>query len=196
MASKETIRSEKITTPVARLSFPNIWQPRVPDSGGDAKYSAVLIFPKGTDLSELKKAVVEVAKKFFKGKKPPANYRSPFRDNSQKENIPGYEEDGTFISCTSYNRPGVVDKKCVTITDPNELYPGCWVKATVVAFSYNKKGNVGISFGLNNLQKVKDGEPLGSWSRAEDDFEPITEEEEWEGEKKDDDADDGDDMYT
>ena len=36
------------------------------------------------------------------------------------------------------------------------------------AFSAN--GNRGIAAGLNNLQKVRDGEPLGGKPRAEDDF--------------------------
>ena len=31
-------------------------------------------------------------------------------------------------------------------------------------------GNKGIACGLNNLQKLRDGEPLGGKSRAEDDF--------------------------
>ncbi len=31
-------------------------------------------------------------------------------------------------------------------------------------------GNKGIACGLNNLQKIRDGEPLGGKSRAEDDF--------------------------
>jgi hypothetical protein len=37
-------------------------------------------------------------------------------------------------------------------------------------YSFNTNGNKGIAFGLNNLQKIRDGEPLGSRSRAEDDF--------------------------
>ena len=36
--------------------------------------------------------------------------------------------------------------------------------------SYFINGNRGIACGLNNLQKIRDGEPLGGKSRAEDDF--------------------------
>ena len=37
-------------------------------------------------------------------------------------------------------------------------------------YAFNSNGNKGIACGLNNLQKIKDGEPLGGKSRAEDDF--------------------------
>ena len=36
---------------------------------------------------------------------------------------------------------------------------------------FNSKGNKGIACDLNNLQKIRDGEPLDGKSRAEDDFE-------------------------
>lgn len=37
-------------------------------------------------------------------------------------------------------------------------------------YAFNSNGNKGIACGLNNLQKIADGEPLGGKSRAEDDF--------------------------
>ena len=37
-------------------------------------------------------------------------------------------------------------------------------------YAYNTNGNRGIACGLNNLQKLKDGTPLGGHSRPEDDF--------------------------
>ena len=43
-------------------------------------------------------------------------------------------------------------------------------RASISLYAFNSNGNRGIACGLNNLQKIKDGEPLGGKSRAEDDF--------------------------
>ena len=59
------------------------------------------------------------------------------------------------------------------ITDPDEVYCGCKVRATLSVFAYDKAGNRGISFGLNNVQKLGDGERLDGRLRAEDDFEAL-----------------------
>jgi len=48
-----------------------------------------------------------------------------------------------------------------------------FVYRIIIAYSAtdcNTNGNKGIACGLNNLQKLRDGEPLGGKSRAEDDF--------------------------
>jgi hypothetical protein len=37
-------------------------------------------------------------------------------------------------------------------------------------YAYNFNGNRGIACGLNNIQKVRDGERLGTHSSAADDF--------------------------
>ncbi|NMC34274.1 MAG: DUF2815 family protein, partial [Veillonellaceae bacterium] len=37
-------------------------------------------------------------------------------------------------------------------------------------YAFNSNGNRGIACGLNNIQKLRDGEPLGGRSRPEDDF--------------------------
>ena len=42
--------------------------------------------------------------------------------------------------------------------------------ASINLYAYNVNGNRGIACGLNNLQKISDGTPLGGKSRAEDDF--------------------------
>ena len=43
-------------------------------------------------------------------------------------------------------------------------------RASINLYAFNSNGNRGIACGLNNLQKISDGEPLGGKSRAEDDF--------------------------
>lgn len=159
---------------VARLSFPNLFKPSKPKDAPDTqelKYSATLLFKKGEDLSVLK-AAAKAAIKDKWGDKPPKNLRTPFRDQGEKE-YEGYEEGAIFISTTSKKRPGVVNARVERIEDEDEIYPGCYVYATVRAFAYDRSGNKGVSFGLQNIQKVKDGEPLGGRVAPEHDFEAI-----------------------
>jgi hypothetical protein len=78
-----------------------------------------------------------------------------------------------FINANSKVKPGIVDKDLQAIMDPTELYSGCYGRASIVFYAYNANGNKGIAAGLQNLQKLEDGEPLGGISRPEDDFEAV-----------------------
>ena len=78
-----------------------------------------------------------------------------------------------FINANSKVKPGIVDKVLQAIMDPTELYSGCYGRASIVFYAYNANGNKGIAAGLQNLQKLEDGEPLGGISRPEDDFEAV-----------------------
>jgi len=164
--------SEKITTPTARLSFPHLFETRG-FPGQEPKYSAVLIFPPGTDLSGLKKIARAAMDQRWPDKaKRPKKFGNPFHKGEEKD-LEGYDEGSVYITASSKRRPGVVNGACEPIMDAEEVYPGCWVRCTVVAFAYDKAGNAGVSFGLRNVQKVKEGEPLGSMCKAEDDFEEV-----------------------
>ena len=46
----------------------------------------------------------------------------------------------------------------------------CYGRASITFYAFNSNGNKGIACGLNNLQKIRDGEPLDGHTRAEDDF--------------------------
>lgn len=56
------------------------------------------------------------------------------------------------------------------IIERSEVYSGVYGRASINLYTFNSNGNKGITCGLNNLQKLRDGEPLGGKSRAEDDF--------------------------
>ena len=62
------------------------------------------------------------------------------------------------------------------ILDSTQLYSGVWARVSINAFAFNTQGNKGVSFGLNHVQKVRDGDYLGGRSKAEDDFEPLDDE--------------------
>ena len=135
-------------------------------------------------------------REYFDGKRP-KKFRSPFRnvdDEEEKQGMEGYEEGMVFMSASSTRRPGVVGPDAKTrIEAAEDIYPGCYCRATVVAFAYDVKGNKGVSFGLNNVQKVREGEPLGSFSRAEDDFDEV---EDWDKDGSDAAPGDSDGMFA
>lgn len=175
--------STNAMTPTFRVSFPNVFRPKKNDMNGKDEYSLVALFPKGTDLAPLKKAAQEaIEAKWGKDKsKWPTNLRSPFRDQGERKRevngkmvLPdGYEDGAVFLNLKSIQRPGIVDQQNQDIINEHDFYPGCFARATVRAFAYDNKGNKGVSFGLQNIQKVKDGDPLGGRTKAADDFEPI-----------------------
>ena len=52
----------------------------------------------------------------------------------------------------------------------SEVYSGVYGRASISFYAFNSNGNRGIACGLNNLQKIRDGEPLGGRASAESDF--------------------------
>lgn len=174
-----------VMTPVFRASYPSVFKPKENTLNGKQEYSVVALFSKDADLSGLKKAAQAVIEeKWGKDKKKwPPNLRSPFRDQAERAKIDevtgkkvlpaGYEEGAIFLTIKSQNRPGVVDANVQDIIDESDFYAGCYARATVHAYAYDQKGNRGVSFGLANIQKTKDGDPLSGRARAQDDFAPI-----------------------
>ena len=168
--------SDNVMTPKFRVSFPNVFRPQINkmNPGAEPKYTLTMLFEKDADLSALKKAAGDaVIEKWGADKtKWPKNLRNPFRDQGDKE-FEGYEPGAIFITATSKQRPGLVDQKLQDIIEEKDFYPGCYARATVRAFTYDNNGNRGVSFGLQNIQKLADGEPLGGRTRPSDDFEPV-----------------------
>lgn len=175
--SKGELKSNgTVLTPEFRVSFAWVFKPQKSDDPTKApKYSVTMLFPKNADLSHLKKAAMDVMiDKFGPDKSKWPTVRSPFRDQKDKaDKFKGYEPGNTFITATSKDQPGLVDAMVQKIINPSEFYSGCYAVATVNAFYYENKGNKGVSFGLRNIQKTRDGEPLGNRSNPETDFAPV-----------------------
>lgn len=152
--------SRKVNTPRARLSYPHLFEPQQYGEQ-EPKYSCELLFEEGTDLSQLK-AAVDVAIEEKWGNKPPKKLRLPFRDGDEKEDKDGYEG-VTFIVARAKQQPGLVKGRTLEpVTDRNDIYGGCYVIANVTAFAYeHKQGGKGVSFALNHVLKVADGERFG-----------------------------------
>ena len=81
------------------------------------------------------------------------------------------------MNANSATAPGVVDANRNDILDRSEVYSGCYGRASINFYAYNANGNRGIACGLNNLQKIRDGEPLGGRASAESDFATVEDEE-------------------
>ena len=169
--------STKVITGKVRFSYVNIFKSRAFREGQDAKYSLCVLIPK-EDKATLKKikaaideAVSEGISSKWKGKKP-ANLKLPLRDGDEERAEEAAEYEGMyFMNANSQTKPGIVDKDLNEILDPDEVYSGCWGRASVNFLPYDSNGNRGIGCGLNNIQKLKDDTRLGAArASAEDDF--------------------------
>ena len=168
--------STKVITGKVRASFVHVFEPQSVN-GSEPKYSCSFIIPKSdTETIAAIKAAIEQAKQDgvakFGGKIPP-NLKLPLRDGDiDRPDDPNYA-DCYFVNANSKERPGLVDRRRIPITDPLELYSGCYVRASINFFAFNTNGNKGIAAGLGNIQKWADGEPLNGRVRAEDEFEAL-----------------------
>jgi hypothetical protein len=57
--------------------------------------------------------------------------------------------------------------------DENGFYAGCYARATVTAYGYDRAGNIGVSFGLQGVQKLRDGEAFNGRKPVEEQFEAL-----------------------
>lgn len=163
--------TEKVLTSKFRVSFPAVFVPRSAMDGAEPKYSLVMLFPKTEDISKLK-AIAKAAVVEKWGDKVPKDLRSPFRDGDEKE-LDGYAG-CTFITASSKQKPGLVDGNREPIISADEFYAGCYARATVNAYAYDRNGNKGVAFGLQNIQKLGEGEPFSGRTKPEDDFDAVT----------------------
>lgn len=168
----------KVISPQAVLSYPHLFEPNLPPGATEPVYSCALVFEKGTDLSELKKAALAAATEKF-GNKAEALIRDgklkmPFRTDAEDK---GYPDGSVFMNVKNKSKPGIVstypgaDGKPTSIDDPSAVYAGCKVRASLRAYAYDVSGNKGVAFSLGNLQKLADGDRLDGRKRAEDEFE-------------------------
>ena len=176
--SKIENSTKVITGPKTRWSYANVWDPKS-INGGTPKYSVSLIIPKSdTRTVEKVNAAIRAAyeegqsKLRGTGKAVPtlSSIKAPLRDGDLER--PGDEayRNSWFVNANSASAPGIVDTGCNPILERSEVYSGVYGRASINFYAFNSNGNRGIACGLNNLQKVSDGEPLGGKSRAEDDF--------------------------
>jgi len=166
----------KVVTGKVRFSYAHVFEPKAIEEGQTPKYSVSLIIPKKdkatlAKINEAIAAALEEGKTKKFGGKLPAVWKNPLRDGDAErpddENYAG----AFFINANSTNKPGLVDANTNAIINKEDFYSGCYGRASVNFYAFNTSGNKGVACGLNNLQKLEDGERLGGGaSTAEEDF--------------------------
>ena len=172
-------KTQVVTGMNTRLSYAHIWEP-VSVNGGKEKYSVSVLIPKDdTKTIDAINAAIDAAMEEgigkFGGKKPnKAAIKIPLRDCDIEREDDAYKGH-YFINANSTTPPQVVDRAVQPILDRGEVYSGCYARVSLNFYAYNANGNRGIACGLGNIQKVRDGEPLGGRSTASDDFSSLAE---------------------
>ena len=179
------VNPTKVITGVnTRWSYVNAWEPKS-INGGAPKYSVSLIIPKSdTKTIEKIQAAIQAAyeegqsKLKGNGRSVPAlsALKTPLRDGDAERPDDEAYANSYFVNANSGTAPGIVDADRNPILERSEVYSGVYGRASINFYAFNSNGNKGIACGLNNLQKIRDGEPLGGKSRAEDDFAEADEE--------------------
>ena len=173
-----------ITGKDTRWSYCNVWEAKA-INGGTPKFSVSLLIPKKDTVTVNKiKAAIEAAyregeaKLKGNGKSVPALsvIKTPLRDGDQERpDDPAYAGH-YFLNANSATAPGIVDADCQPILTRSEVYSGVYGRASISFYAFNSSGNRGVACGLTNLQKIRDGEPLGGRASAESDFSDFDDE--------------------
>ncbi len=167
-----------ITGPSTRWSYANVWEPKA-INGGTPKYSVSLLIPKNDTVTVDRvnagiRAAYQEGQSKLKGtgKSVPAleAIKSPLRDGDLERPDDEAYKGCWFLNANAKNAPGIVDADRQPILDHSEVYSGVYGRASISFYAFNVNGNRGIACGLNNLQKIRDGEPLGGQISAEDEF--------------------------
>ncbi len=181
---KHTNPMKVITGKDTRWSYCNVWEAKA-INGGTPKFSVSLLIPK-TDTVTVKKikAAIEAAYREGEAKlkgngktvPPLTAIKTPLRDgDAERPDDPAYAGH-YFLNANSATAPGIVDADCQPILTRSEVYSGVYGRASISFYAFNSSGNRGVACGLNNLQKIRDGEPLGGRASAESDFSDFDDE--------------------
>lgn len=166
----------KVVTGKVRFCYLNVFEPTAMNEGDQPKYSACILIPKSDTktLDAINKAI-EAAKVAGKAKiadkngRIPSTIKNPLRDGDEERSDDPAFEGMMFINANSTRRPAIVDKALNPIMEREEFYSGCYGRASINFYAFNVQSK-GIAAGLQNLQKLEDGEMLAGGSTAEEDF--------------------------
>lgn len=175
---KKTNPMKVITGKDTRWSYANVWEPKSINDG-PAKFSVSLIIPK-SDTVTINKIQTAIETAYREGENklkgndksvpPLAELKTPMRDGDAERPDDEAYKNSYFINANSGIAPGIVDRNLNPILTHSEVYSGVYGRASINFYAFNSHDNKGIACGLNNLQKIRDGEPLGGIAPAEEDF--------------------------
>ena len=168
--------STKVVTGKVRFCYVNVFEPTALNDGDTPKYNVCILIPKSdTKTLEAVRKAIEAAKVAGKPKladkngKIPSTVKTPLRDGDEERGDDPAYEGMMFINANSTRKPSIVDKDLNPIMSQEEFYSGCYGRASINFYAFNVQAK-GIAAGLNNLQKLEDGEMLAGGSTAEEDF--------------------------
>ena len=170
------VNSTKVITGKVRFCYVNVFKPTAMNEGDTPKYNICVLIPKSdtATIDKINKAV-EAAKEAGKAKladkngRIPANLKLPMHDGDVERPDDPVFEGHYFINANSMRQPSIVDRALNPIMTRDEFYSGCYGRASINFYAFNVSSK-GIAAGLNNLQKLEDGEMLAGGSTVEEDF--------------------------
>ena len=159
-----------------RFSYAHVFEPRLNKQSGEKKYDCCLIIDKkDTDAVKLVEEAVAAAQVLYKEKfgRPSGKLKTVVHDGDEdKPDDPDYAS-CIYINAGSKSAPGVKVLEggvLMDALDEGDFYSGCYGAADINFFPYNNNGACGISCGLNNVLKLKDGEKLAGGMSADEAF--------------------------
>lgn len=184
-----------VLTPKFRASYVHVFKPRAIKPGDKAKFSLTACYdqdavdgdasstPAGSiSVKEMKKIALDAAFEKFgntdevKKRIKSGKIRMPFITPEEDEVGTTYPEGTVLVmrygTPDDSTKPGVVDRyagkdgRAATIEDPADFYSGCYARASVGVYAYDRPDSKGVTFMLNNVQKLGDGEPLAGGPRS------------------------------
>ena len=173
----EEVRT-KVKTGLTRWSYVSVWEPQAVEEDR-AKYSVSVIIPKSDTktiqaIRDAIRAAYEDGEAKLRGNEktvpPMEQIKTPLRDGDLERPEDDAYQDSYFVNAKSFMAPGIVDANRKPILDHAEVYSGVYGRVSMTFYAYNTGTARGIACGLNNLQKLMDGEALGGRISAEEDF--------------------------
>lgn len=174
------VNPRQVITGRSRLTFPHLFEKYAKELGQEPKFSTTILIPKSDVMTKQKidaaiaAAIAEGVTKNWNGVRPP-NVPNPVHDGdgvrpSDGQPFPPECKGHWVVTASSKQQPQVVDLALNPIMSQSEIYSGVYARVSVNFFPYNASGKKGIGCGLNNVQKLEDGEPLGGRTTAVNDF--------------------------
>lgn len=171
-----------ITLGEVRLSYCNLFQPRAQQPGQEPKFSVTVLVPKSNTQAKaamdaaVNTAIEQGVSKCWNGVRPPMPAVCIHDGDGTRpsDGLPfGAECKGHWVftaSCKADRAPFIVDANVQPVLQQSEIYSGIYGRVNVSFFPYANSGKKGIGCGLNGVQKLRDGEPLGSSISAAEAF--------------------------
>jgi hypothetical protein len=179
----QAVLPTKVITGKVRLSYCHLTKAYANQPNQDPKFSTTLLIPK-SDIATKQKidaainaAIQQGVSDKWNGLRPPV-IATPIHDGDgvrPSDGMPfGDECKGHWVmTASSKSRPEVVDINLLPIMSESEIYSGMYARVSLNFFPYAVQGKKGVGCGLNNVQKLEDGEPLGGRTSAANDFNDL-----------------------